>query len=119
MFQSIRAEKDGLSAGERLTAAKVLLPVVALMLILLNACTGAVPPGELKLAPLSDLPTDLQTASVEVHEAYQFAVANKDLLEQVPCYCGCAVMGHKNNYDCYVMGEDTGGLLVYDSHASF
>lgn len=36
-------------------------------------------------------------------EAYRVARAAPDLIEQMPCYCGCSQTdGHLNNLDCYV-----------------
>jgi hypothetical protein len=69
------------------------------------------------MAPLSDMPPDVQTASVTFQEAYQFAVANPDLLDDIPCYCGCGGLGHRSNYDCYVKGVTAGGNILFDRHA--
>ncbi len=69
------------------------------------------------MASLKDMPADVQSAPVEVREAYQFAVANPDILMQIPCYCGCGAIGHKSNYDCYVSDVNADGTLAYDSHA--
>lgn len=39
----------------------------------------------------------------EVRRAYEIARANPELLENMPCYCGCyANSGHTNNLDCFV-----------------
>jgi hypothetical protein len=36
-------------------------------------------------------------------EAYRAARAAPELIEQMPCYCGCSkTEGHLNNLDCYV-----------------
>jgi hypothetical protein len=40
-----------------------------------------------KLAPEALLPKDIRSASVEVREAYRFAIANRDTLRYIPCYC--------------------------------
>ena len=38
----------------------------------------------------------------EAAKAYQIAQEVPELLERMPCYCGCYVKpGHKNNLDCY------------------
>jgi Protein of unknown function with PCYCGC motif len=71
----------------------------------------------LAMAPLHDMPMDVQTAPVTVQEAYQFAVANPDVLGEIPCYCGCGSMGHASNYACYVEGVDGAGKITYDPHA--
>jgi hypothetical protein len=53
-----------------------------------------------------------------VREAYQFALANKDILENIPCFCGCVEAGHKSNYNCYVQDDGSAsGKVVFDSHA--
>jgi hypothetical protein len=52
-----------------------------------------------------------------VREAYQFAVANPDLMKQIPCYCGCGAMGHTSNYACYVKGVKPDGSVDFDDHA--
>ena len=55
-----------------------------------------------KLAPESILPADIRRAPVDVREAYRFAVANRDTLRYIPCYCGCGEQGHTSNASCYV-----------------
>ncbi len=73
---------------------------------------------EIKKVPLSQLPPALQQAAYPVREAYQFALANQDVLEKIPCFCGCGNVGHLSNYDCYVQDDgSTSGQLVLDSHA--
>lgn len=69
------------------------------------------------MAAISDMPIEVQKAPVAVKEAYQFALANPDVLRNIPCYCGCGAMGHTSNYACYVAGTDAEGAVVYDNHA--
>ncbi len=69
------------------------------------------------LAPISQLPPDVQQAPSDVRQAYQFAFYNPDLLKQLPCTCGCVSMGHTSNYSCYVAGLDEKRLPIYDNHA--
>ena len=39
----------------------------------------------------------------EVRQAYEVAGNHPELLEQMPCYCGCyGASGHNSNYDCFV-----------------
>lgn len=63
------------------------------------------------------MPVEVQNAPVTVKQAYQFAVANPDILSKLPCYCGCGGMGHTSNYSCYLSGEDESGDLAFDGHA--
>ncbi len=84
--------------------------------ILVSACSPAGSNASLAMAPMSDMPEEVQTAPVSVSDAYRFAAANPDILTGIPCYCGCGAMGHTSNYDCYVQSND-GGNIVFDTHA--
>ena len=101
----------------------LLTTLVVLMLasVVIAGCsnTGTVQESDhpFDLAPLSDMPGEVQQAPVAVQEAYQFAVANPEVLEQIPCYCGCGAMDHTSNYACYVADVDTDREVVYDNHA--
>lgn len=72
---------------------------------------------EFTMADLADMPAEVQSAPVAVQQAYQFAVANPEILEQVPCYCGCGAMGHTSNFACYVAGTAADGSVQFDAHA--
>jgi hypothetical protein len=109
--------------GKNLMAAatKRLLALALIGLIgFATGCGPAAAPVEHKLAmaPVGEMPHEVQQASARVVEAYQFAFANPEILGQIPCYCGCASLGHKSNYDCYVAGS-TSDSIDYDSHALF
>jgi hypothetical protein len=69
------------------------------------------------MASLADMPAEVQSAPVTVQQAYQFAVANPDILQKLPCYCGCGEIGHTSNYACYVAGREADGSVKYDPHA--
>ena len=69
------------------------------------------------MADMSDMPSVIQESPVPVQQAYQFAVANPEVLKELPCYCGCGPMGHTSNYSCYVMDETEDDRIVYDYHA--
>ena len=69
------------------------------------------------MATLTDMPAEVQQAPVAVQQAYQFAVANPEILKHIPCYCGCGAMGHTSNYSCYVAGTGVDGEVIYDNHA--
>ncbi len=111
--------------------ARVLRPI-ALMVILIGVaaplagCSGnpAMAPGAasaseagLKMAAMADMPAAVQKAPVTVQQGYRFAVANPDVLQQIPCYCGCGAMGHTSNYACYVKGKNADGSTQFDTHA--
>ncbi len=48
-------------------------------------------------------------------KAYTYATEHPDMLEQIPCYCGCGGhSGHRFLRDCFIRDDWT-----YDEHASF
>lgn len=67
-----------------------------------------------QLAPESLLPADIARAPKEVREAYRFAIANRDTLRYIPCYCGCGAEGHTSNASCYVKDSSTPENLQFD-----
>lgn len=71
----------------------------------------------LKMAPMSMMPDDVKSAPAVTQQAYQFAVANPDIVQHIPCYCGCGAMGHTSNYSCYVESVDAAGNVKFDGHA--
>ena len=92
--------------------------VLVLALLATGACQraggGSV---ELAMAPESALPDFLHGAPTRVREAYRFAIANRELLSNVPCYCGCGAMGHRSNLDCYVKSVRADGSIEFENHA--
>ena len=86
---------------------------------LLTACgaKSSVEDHDLAMASLDSMPLEVQNAPVAVQQAYQFNVANPELMKQLPCYCGCGAMGHTSNYSCYVSAVDADGKVKYDTHA--
>ena len=43
--------------------------------------------------------------------AYEFAARNPDVLEYVPCFCGCDSAGHTGNADCFVASRNADGSV--------
>jgi hypothetical protein len=66
------------------------------------------------LAPENALPVYFRKAPPNVREAYRFAIANREILRQIPCYCGCGSDGHKNNADCYIKDVKPDGTVDFD-----
>lgn len=97
-----------------------LLLLVVVLAPLASGCSSQASEGDehsYQMAPLHQMPTEVQNAPRTVREAYQFAVFNQEVLEALPCYCGCGAMGHTSNYSCYVGGTGASGEVVYDNHA--
>jgi hypothetical protein len=72
---------------------------------------------EIKLAPVSQLPERVKRAPPVVQEAYRFAIANPEVLAQLPCYCGCGSMGHESDLDCFIEEFKPDGTIVFGYHA--
>lgn len=101
------------SALPRLT-----LLLLALSLLALAGC-GSGDAREIELAPLSQMPDFVQNAPANVQEAYRFAVANPELVDKMPCYCGCGSVGHTSNLECYVKDfNPDGSVAEFDNHAA-
>jgi len=98
-----------------------ILTVMLLSSGVLSACSGKAASktgaDNLAMAPMSGMPADVKSAPTTVKQAYQFAVANPDIMKQIPCYCGCGAAGHTSNYSCYVQGVDEKGAVTFDTHA--
>jgi hypothetical protein len=48
---------------------------------------------------------------------YRFAKAERDVLQWMPCACGCARFGHTSNRSCYIKSE-SGDQTTWTSHAA-
>lgn len=94
-----------------------LLIIVVLLSAGISACSTQSEIHDLAMAPMDHMPDEVKSAPVSVQTAYQFNVANPDVMQGIPCYCGCGAVGHESNYDCYVASIDEQGNIVFDYHA--
>ena|SRR5947208_193534 len=68
-------------------------------------------PWGLPAIPRNPRPATLspESFSGQVAKVYQIAKEAPELLEQMPCYCGCYVSDrHQNNLDCYIDRHSVG-----------
>ena len=79
--------------------------------------SAAVGEHTMPMAPMSMMPDEVKSAPLVTQQAYQFAVANPEVVDHIPCYCGCGSMGHTSNYSCYVESVDAAGKVKFDRHA--
>jgi hypothetical protein len=66
-------------------------------------------------ADLPALPFPLIGASKPesvVKAAYEFAARHPEVLEYMPCFCGCQRGGHRANHDCFVARRDAAGKVT-------
>ena len=96
--------------------AGVLILLGILLASLLPACAGS-GGNDLAMASMNGMPAEVRSAPTTVQQAYQFAVANPEIMKQIPCYCGCVSMGHTSNYSCYVTSVEPNGTITFDTHA--
>lgn len=69
--------------------------------------------------PLPPLPTPGFTPprSPEIVKAtYEFAARRPDVMQYIPCFCGCQRSGHSGNDDCFVSSRDASGRPTWDLH---
>jgi len=95
------------------------LLMIGVILAGLPACSSQSQAEEvhLNMASMDHMPPEVQSAPVSVQEAYQFNVANPEIMKDIPCYCGCGAIGHTSNYACYVSHVDETGNIMFDNHA--
>ncbi|MBI2846850.1 MAG: hypothetical protein HYX82_03115 [Chloroflexi bacterium] len=64
------------------------------------------------------LPSYVLYSPAQVQEAYKFAAERPDVLQYMPCYCGCGQhSGHMNNWNCFIQSMPEGKPIVWDNHA--
>ena len=69
-------------------------------------------PGNVPL-PSLPLATGMLPRPPEViRSAYEFAALNPNILEYVPCFCGCESAGHTGNADCFVKSRNPDGSVA-------
>ena len=60
----------------------------------------------------------MATAPDDVKEAYVFAAKHPEVLQYIPCYCGCGAMGHESNLNCYISDASRPESIAFDNHAA-
>lgn len=112
--------QEGTRTARRGVVRPILMAVLVVLVAALAACgPETVQPAaqDVQLAPVSQLSAQVRSAPPVVQEAYRFAIANPDVLSNMPCYCGCGNMGHMSNLDCFVQEVKPDGSIVFDYHA--
>jgi len=63
----------------------------------------------------NEWPAEFLELSAEVQSMYRYAAANHDVLQYIPCFCGCVDAGHASNFDCYVRAVYPDGRIRLDT----
>jgi len=77
--------------------------------------------GDLREETVSvhELPSFLDGQSEGVRLVYQAAALSNDLLERIPCYCGCGKSaGHQSSLHCFVHAYREDGSVIWDDHGT-
>lgn len=68
---------------------------------------------------VQELPRFLNGKSDNIKVIYAAAAQHRDVLEHIPCYCGCGTSaGHKSSYQCFVHEVYEDGSLEWDDHGT-
>jgi hypothetical protein len=74
-------------------------------------------PAAYALPPLPTVSFDPVEPVPVLKQVYEFAARHPEVLQYVPCYCGCENVGHKANHDCFVKSRSADGRVTqWDSH---
>lgn len=95
----------------------VLIPV-ALVLLAGGVWLLVAPATSSGASEVPMFPAWLQAMGPRVRQAYVQAVAHREELRYIPCYCGCGGMGHAAVVDCHVASVAADGSITYERHAS-
>ena len=75
------------------------------------------PPADAQFPPLPLVPNLIPRSPEVITAAYEFAARNPDVLEYVPCFCGCETAGHSANANCFVSTREADGTVrEWDTH---
>ena len=74
-------------------------------------------PEGVPLPPLPLIPNMVPRPPELVNAVYEFAARNPDVLEYIPCFCGCESAGHTGNADCFVESRnEDGSVSSWETH---
>ncbi|MCR8987342.1 PCYCGC domain-containing protein [Brevibacillus laterosporus] len=83
--------------------------------------TSHAPNGDLQeiTNSISTLPTFLDTVDPNIKAVYRIAADHNDLLQSIPCYCGCGESaGHQHNGNCFIKEVKEDGSVTWDDHGT-
>lgn len=67
----------------------------------------------------SELPAFMMDKHEDMQNIYMASAQHQELLEYIPCYCGCADSGdHQSALNCFVYETKESGEVVWDDHGT-
>jgi hypothetical protein len=79
---------------------------------------GMIPSADAVATAWAMRPGFVSSAPQRTQAAYAFALARPDVVQWLPCYCGCGAMGHTSNLDCFIKPTE-GAPVVFEEHGSY
>lgn len=74
-------------------------------------------PANATLPPLPTVNFEPVEPMPVLKQVYEFAARHPEVLQYVPCYCGCEAVGHSANHDCFVKSRGADGRVTqWDAH---
>jgi hypothetical protein len=67
--------------------------------------------------PLLSPPQRRHQLPQDLHGAYAYAARHPEVLQHIPCYCGCVREGHRSNLNCFVSGFRPDGTPTWTDHS--
>ncbi len=75
------------------------------------------PPPDAPTPPYPFIPNMAPRPADMITEVYEFAGRRPDILEFVPCFCGCESAGHRANAHCFVQSRnEDGSVAAWEPH---
>ena len=67
--------------------------------------------------PLPSPPQRRHQVPQDLHGVYAYAARHPEVLQHIPCYCGCVREGHRGNLNCFVTGFRADGAPIWTDHS--
>jgi hypothetical protein len=120
IYKLIALAATGLAGSVAVMAAGEGLPQADLRPRAASALTAPALPLKAHTGPLPPLPRvsfEPPRPQAEVRRVYEFAARHPEVLQYVPCYCGCERSGHTANHSCFVKSRAADGRVTeWDTH---
>lgn len=72
-----------------------------------------------KTSGASELPVFMMDKHEDMQNIYMASAQHQELLEYIPCYCGCADSAdHQSALNCFVYETKESGEVVWDDHGT-
>lgn len=77
------------------------------------------PSGDLlETVPRGELPSFARKGGPKVEAVYRYAMEHGEILQYIPCVCGCGAIRHRHNADCYEAERLPDGAITFTNHGA-